>query len=253
MTAQRHRTAEAEGFPWVPDLRDHGGTKAAPGFIIRCSKCEAGASYRGPRHTPVEKVMRLMAQKGWKAGGSRAKDLCPACLVARRLIRLDDHRAKPFPILDRKTGNLIPRTTKPQEAPMPTAEVLTMTPERPNATPEERRQVLDALNRCHDGRRYGGHESDAALAERLGVNRLLVAEIREQFIGGPDENEETAKSRLTVQELAERLEAAKAELKAAEDATLKALDKVGRTVADIETRLGRLERHLAPKSARGAK
>jgi hypothetical protein len=99
------------------------------------------------------------------------------------------HEPKPAPI---------PVVEAKEEAPM-TATVTPITPETPmptqaadprTPTRDQRMLIHDELTKAYDpvGQRYGGADSDKALAERLDLPRAWVADVRAMFFGDHDRN-----------------------------------------------------------------
>jgi len=86
----------------------------------------------------------------------------------------------------------------PRKDPMPTIEPApiassTPVPSGREPTRDERNTIHEALTASYDivAQRYSGEVSDRALAERLSVPRVWVRDLREQFFGDFDRNDQT--------------------------------------------------------------
>lgn len=112
----------------------------------------------------------------------------------------------------------------------PTAKPTLVVEEPPTAGRADRRKIMDALEENYnvDANRYSGTLNDQAIAEKLGVPRAWVTEIREQFFG--DEDNEV------IEEAVIQLEALTSKISTIEDIILKAsdtLDGLTKQIQDI--------------------
>ena len=88
----------------------------------------------------------------------------------------------------------------------PTRPTLSVVEPPREATRDDRRRILDALENVYDGARglYSGAKSDATVADELKLPRAWVSAIREQFFG-PDANENDELARRKVGEFPAKL------------------------------------------------
>lgn len=162
---------------------------------IRCSKC-------GRRDSVVDSTSSTMASsviankfraKGWHVASRASGDLCPSHAphsLSPKQKRAAYCRIAGVPRKEEKT------MSQPQPA----------VPEPPReATVDERRRILDALEEHYDvqAKRYTGSFTDDAVSSKLKLPRAWVSDLRDKLFG-PEANEAKALRDAALEELAKR-------------------------------------------------
>lgn len=145
-----------------------------PAMRVVCRKCGASDEirvYGRNRPLPVQAAVRKFRDRKWQMGATRSKDVCPACQAG-----LPAPDVPPEP--KEKTMNV--------QSP-----VLKADPPR-QPTPEDKRVIvfeIDALW-TGDDRGYQSGHSDKTVANKLGVPRKWVEDVRRDMFGELGRNED---------------------------------------------------------------
>lgn len=212
-------------------------------------KCQCGAEQFVTAGTashggfPTEVVAKRLQRAGWSVTRGGRDVLCNACAYGRK--------PKPAPAsapaktmaeaLAQAAQNLEPKkepaaltttaTPASQAANGSTSAVLagvTVT----TATREQKREIMDFLNSHYDGSAWAGSWSDAKAAEKLGVPRVWVQQIRVEFFGDADTNAAAAEARREAAEIRAQMA------------------KLGRSINDAVSQLAGFEAALSGLAAR---
>ncbi|NDK37138.1 hypothetical protein, partial [Rhodovulum sulfidophilum] len=166
-------------------------------------------------------INRKMTGQGWAE--VKGKLHCPACEAKR------------------KATGMTKTTTAPAAKP---AEALRQ-PSR-----EQRREIVDMLREVYDpeAERYRRNDTDATVADVLGVMPGWVAEIREAFFGPDGGNE-------GIEAATERLAALEREIRAISDLAGKQQEAASKKLAEVSAmraELGRIKGAVGPRALRAA-
>ncbi len=171
------------------------GVRGGRGQIIAVT-CSACGRVTDIPWCPFDRVERNLWQRGFSNPGNAKTIICPACAEQRKgaaaVKRKDDEKDKRELTPGQKRAAFC--RIKAKEGPTtmtPTTNVQPLKAVAPRqATTEDRRRILDALEEHYDvGRKcYRGKTDDAVLADLLKVPRAWVAEVRD-LVFGPNVNE----------------------------------------------------------------
>ncbi len=149
------------------------GTKAVPGYIVRCMEC--GASEKIATNTyggsmAPEGIAQKFRNKGWVIGSRDGRDVCSKCQARQRKSRASS--------LEKKATNVISMTIKAD-------------PPR-QMSRDDRRVIFAKLNDVYidESKGYDNGWSDQRVAKDLGVPLAWVKEIREENFGLESANED---------------------------------------------------------------
>ncbi|PQO23101.1 hypothetical protein C2I36_09535 [Rhodobacteraceae bacterium WD3A24] len=219
--------------------KGHGSTHRA---LARCDECGReevvpAAVYRENSKRPAEpnrkQVVTKLEAQGWAMAGKRLR--CPNCEAKRRALAAAKRKEEDNVVAMTKTparsgtasealcaphsgnfpagGGEPGKPTPADGAGDPKARESDGAPRRPDR--RTRRRILDELEGCYDDAagRYAGDNTDQKVGKRLGVPWAWVAEIREDFFGDANSNEQA-------EQIARRLDEAEKALTAREEEAL---------------------------------
>ena len=160
---------------------------------FHCAKCarflDLTLGEGAPRQANA--LAKRASREGWQTDAmTRNKTLCPECLKAKPNQDTDSElRSAPM------AASPIPLRPTPQSI-------------QAKATPDQRLKIRAALDEHFDDAsgRYLGSMTDATIAEKLNVQRILVETIREAAYGPIRESPEISSIRSDVASFEERLE-----------------------------------------------
>lgn len=142
-------------------------------------------------------MYKVCHQKGPYTGTSKTT-------IKRRM-----ERGLPLPTIMTKNTE-----EQPMQFPTTQEEQATQMPENTKPTRGQNARIMDALTVAYDeeAQRYKNDGSDKVLSERLGVPRIWITTIREQFFGDYDRNEAAEKHAAKLDEAIKMADAAVARL-----------------------------------------
>jgi hypothetical protein len=174
--------------------------KSKRGAKIICGKCSAeksiGLNTSHGYGTDDDVVERMIAQKferlGWHVGKQFHLHQCPKCVESL----VTEIRAYKEPVMDNKVVPIQPLVEQPRG-------------ERPMSR-DERRLLTEEMLDLYLNETVGYKEdwSDQKVAEKMGVPRIWVAQVRDETFGPRDSNEQSYKVTHEIKELTKELTAA---------------------------------------------
>ncbi|MCB0654451.1 MAG: hypothetical protein KDC85_24440 [Saprospiraceae bacterium] len=136
---------------------------------IKCATCDTKefVNSSGRSLLPDEVVQQKLQRRGWLVGKTWKHDKCPSCVAI-------EAKAKET-MKTKETTNVTQFPSRPAE------------PRK--ITRDDRRLIFDKLNEVYDNG-YTAGWTDKKLAEDLGVPAAWVEEVRAEFFGDANTNEE---------------------------------------------------------------
>lgn len=137
-----------------------------PGYVIRCSKCDAHDNVITNTHSgsmPPEGLATKFRNKGWIVAQREGHDVCPKCQQKKKL--------------DKATTNVVPMS-------LPETPMVVVEPPREMGR-EDRRLIFAKIDEVYLDERtgYSPGWTDKRVAEDLGVPLAWVQTLREENFG----------------------------------------------------------------------
>lgn len=180
---------------------------------IECSKCGGTSHFvqTGNKRRPPEAAQQYFRNHGWIVGNGPRADVCPSCQPRKK------------PELKVVEAAEKPKADPPREM-----------------TRVDRRIINDKLDEVYGEDKYVSPWTDAAVARDLGVPRVWVEQVREEFFGPAGSNEEfdefLEKAAPIIAETKNLFRAAQSQLEQARAIEAK--------IADLEKLAKRVEREI---------